>query len=131
MKLYGLVIFVLSLFNCVFGKTDFATENFVVSIWLTSTIDGTPTTYYGPWTKTFSRYNTDTSSASSVSLGSIGIGTLSGQVGKIRTYEYTTISKNAGSSNGLKMFAATKHLSSGCTFALAAIFLSFILTILV
>lgn len=63
-------------------------------VWATGTdADGNLATTQSPYTQTFTSFFSELESPSS---GNIGLGSLSGKVGQIRSYEHTTISQENG-----------------------------------
>lgn len=57
------------------------------SVWVTSVINGALTTFQVPYTQSF---KTPITISVSVPSGAVGMGSLSGEVGKIRTYSTVT-----------------------------------------
>lgn len=74
------------------AKTSATTTTLV---WVTVTKAGVLTTMQTPFKQEFMSTYT-TAETSDVKSGQIGLGSLSGHVGDIRTYERTTISANEG-----------------------------------
>lgn len=67
-------------------------------VWVTATTKGRVVTTQSPYRQPFMSTYT-TAVTDDVKKGSIGLGTIDGQVGKIRTYDHTTISANGGSTS--------------------------------
>lgn len=80
------------------AETTTSTSTSATSVYVTITTNGATAVVQSIWVQTFmSTYTTVTSSASE---GSVGMGSLSGSVGGVRTYLETTIS-NGGQGNAV------------------------------
>lgn len=74
------------------------TSKVVTTVWVTLTSNGKLTTASSLYSQTFTIYHT-TATADAAS-GSMGLGSIQGSVGGVRTYDQTTITSNgAGNSN--------------------------------
>lgn len=76
-------------------STSVATTTLATTVYVTITTNGALATVKSTWVQTF--MTTYTVTTGGVSAGSVGMGTLSGSVGDVRTYSQTTV--NAGNKN--------------------------------
>ncbi|WEJ94071.1 killer toxin resistant protein [Yamadazyma tenuis] len=94
MRLFISILFALQLIFFVHADATTTTNTLV---WATGTISGKLTTYQSIYRQKFTSMYEEVSSPVS---GSMGLGSLSGQVGQIRTYDQTTITATNGASPG-------------------------------
>lgn len=87
------------------------TTSTYTTIWVTLTVDGTTTHSPAPYSQSMMSIVTDSADAAKPTKGSIGLGTISGNVGKVRKYIMTTItSSNNGASSRLSLSPSDRGL---------------------
>lgn len=101
LRIYQFVLFFLAFFGVAvgLGKQDGGEEDETTTaspsptmVWVTTTVGGITTVVQATYTQTFAPVPTE---APEVSLGKVGMGSLSGAVGTTRTYDTTTVSGGA------------------------------------
>ncbi|KAG7663708.1 uncharacterized protein J8A68_002760 [[Candida] subhashii] len=110
MKLYQLVIILSSLLSLSIALADqddggdaTTTKVLPTIVWVTTTIDGAVQTVSLTYSQSFMTEAADGNTA--VPSGEIGMGTLSGSVGGIRSYDQTTITNvNQGGGSGINIY---------------------------
>ncbi|CUM65536.1 uncharacterized protein PRCAT00003182001 [Priceomyces carsonii] len=74
------------------GKTE--TSVSATSVWITITTDGNPVTVKSIYKQTFMK-TYSAAETSDVKSGNVGLGTIDGSVGKVRSYDQVTILSSA------------------------------------
>lgn len=87
------IIFIISIFT-LFSISNCAKTTTETTVWVTLTSKGKLTTAPSAFKQTFTI--THTSATADIKSGGIGLGSISGEVGGIRSYEQTTIKSNGG-----------------------------------
>ncbi|CAH2353213.1 predicted GPI-anchored protein 1 [[Candida] railenensis] len=107
MKLISLLIGIVSFISVVSalanqddggGDTTTAKTTSATTVWITITTNGALATVKSTYHQSF--VETYTSATSSAAAGTIGMGSISGSVGGVRTYAHTTVSGGAGDIQG-------------------------------
>lgn len=106
MKLISLLIGIVSFISVVSalanqddgGDTTTAKSTSATIVWVTVTTNGALATVKSTYLQSF--VETYTAATASASAGTVGMGSISGSVGGVRTYEHTTITGGAGNIEG-------------------------------
>lgn len=79
------------------------------TIWITTTVKGEKTAMQTPYEQSFKTTYSTAADEGDVKSGGIGLGSVSGNVGDVRSYEHTTV----GQTNGAVGVFKSENLYSG------------------
>lgn len=88
---------------------DKTTKASSTTIWITTTVKGERTTMQTAYKQSFKKTYSTAADEGDVKSGGIGLGSLSGNIGDVRSYEHTTV----GQTNGAVGVFKSENIYSG------------------